>query len=90
MSAFAIICSRSAKPDISPGLVPHFAAEAASFGISIFDQAVIVLTSANYWRSLSSGIEAQRLLVKANIRTASTPTQIDSLVAGYQADMGVL
>ena len=64
-----------ADPQIAPALVPHIAAEAVAFDTSLFDCAVVVLTMAQQWRTVSSGIETTRLVAKATVDAAATPEE---------------
>jgi hypothetical protein len=80
----------TANPGVAPAEVPHIAQEAAAYGMSLLDQAAIVLTMAKNWRDLSSGIETIRLTSKDMVRAATTPAAIDqalseakSLLAGF-------
>ena len=67
------VCS---DPGINPAYVPHIASEAGLAGISLLDQAAIVLSMANNWRNVSSVIEGERLSRKDLIRKASNPGEI--------------
>lgn len=67
----------AANPEISPAAVPHIAAEAALNGVSLLDQAAVVLTMAEQWTMLSALIEARRHAAKAAVDAATTPALID-------------
>lgn len=75
----------TANPAISPAEVPHIVQEAQAYGITLLDQAAIVLTMAKNWRDLSSGIETIRLTSKDQVRAATTPAGIDQAVAEARA-----
>jgi hypothetical protein len=55
----------TADPDVSPAIVPHIVLEAQLNGLTLLDQAAIVLTMAHQWRELSSHIEVARLAGKS-------------------------
>jgi hypothetical protein len=66
----------TADPDVNPAVVPHIVLEAQLNGLTLLDQAAIVLTMAHQWRELSSHIEVARLAGKAQVREAQTPAAI--------------
>ncbi|TDW20391.1 hypothetical protein EV128_12521 [Rhizobium azibense] len=68
----------TANPEINPAEVPHIAKEAAMAGISLLDQAAIVLSMAHNWTQLSAQIEEIRLGAKQKIGVARTPAEISA------------
>lgn len=73
----------SSDPEINPALVPHIAREADLNGISLLDQAAIVLTMAHQWTEISSMIEERRLAAKAAIDAARTPAEIEAVIVDW-------
>ncbi|QIG69263.1 hypothetical protein EVB78_061 [Rhizobium phage RHph_N1_15] len=71
----------TADPNVSQAEIPHIVLEADMNGISLLDQAAIILTMAHQWRELSSGIEVARLAGKAQVRVAETPGEIQQRCA---------
>lgn len=67
-----------ADPEISSSLVPHIAQEAVLNQISLFDQAVVVLTMAQMWQTVSAVIETRRLAAKADVNLATKLDQIEA------------
>lgn len=70
-----------ADPTIDPALVPHLALEANAAGITRLDLATVVKAKATEWLSASPPIEGTRLATKAAIRAATTPAEIEALIA---------
>ena len=70
-----------ADPGIDPALVPHLALEANAAGVALLDLAVIVKAKASEWLYVSPPIEGTRLSTKSAIRQATSPVEIDALVA---------
>lgn len=70
-----------ANPQISPSTVPHLALEADAAGITLTELATVVQAKANEWLNLSPPIESTRLTTKAAIRAATTPAEIEALIA---------
>lgn len=68
-----------ANPAIDPAHVPHIAAEAATYGITLLDQAAVVLTMSEAWAVASTAIEMKRLTTKDAIREATSVFAIDQL-----------
>lgn len=68
-----------ANPSIDPAQVPHIAAEAAVYGLTLLDQAAIVLTMSEAWAVASTSIEMKRLTTKDAIRASSSVFEIDRL-----------
>ncbi|MBX4911378.1 hypothetical protein HJA82_29130 [Rhizobium bangladeshense] len=66
----------TADANVSAAEIPHIVLEAQMNGISLLDQAAIVLTMAHQWRELSSRIEVARLAGKGQVRVAQTPAAI--------------
>lgn len=62
--------------EINPSLVPHIAYESIMNGISLLDQAAIVLTMSEQWKAISAYIELKRLGAKALISLMSTIEEI--------------
>lgn len=71
----------TANPEISSSQVPHLASEAVMNGVSLLDQAAIVLSLAHGWRQVSVLIETTRLDSKARVGVATTPAAIDVCVS---------
>lgn len=68
-----MVCS---NPEIDPVYTPHIAREALANGVSLLDQAAVVLTMANQWMVISSIIEDMRLAAKKAVTAATTPAEI--------------
>jgi hypothetical protein len=75
----------AANPGITAAEVPHIANEATAAGITLLDQAAIVLTMANKWRDISSRIEIVRLDGKAKMRAATTPAAVAASIEETKA-----
>lgn len=60
-----------ADQNITSAEIPHITAEAALFNVSVFEQAVLVLTMAEQWKSISAIIENIRLAAKENVKSAA-------------------
>jgi hypothetical protein len=75
----------AADPDIDPQQVPHVAAEAAQYQITLLDAAAVILTMAHLWRMLSPSIEVARLASKDQIDAAATQSAINQIVAATLA-----
>ena len=67
-----------ANPDIDPTHVALIQVDADIAGSSLFDAAVVVLTLANYWRTVSPAIEDKRMRAKAQVQIATNPAAIDA------------
>lgn len=70
-----------ANPNVDLHRVPHLAREASTLGISLLDMANAVQAKAAEWLIVSPPIEDTRLTTKAAIRAATSPAEIDALVA---------
>lgn len=68
----------TADPAVPPAQVPHIASEAQLNGISLLDQAAIIVTMSHQWRQVSSVIEATRLAAKQAILDARSPAEIEA------------
>lgn len=79
-----------ADPAINASLVPHIYQEAELNQISLFDQAVIVLTMAYQWQQVSAIIETRRLGAKALVAQAVSPVQINAASIVNWADIEAL
>jgi hypothetical protein len=66
-----------ADPQIAPAEIPHIVREAEMNDISLFDQAVIILTMSENWKTVSAVIENLRLGAKRAVEAASSPAAID-------------
>ncbi|QIG75801.1 hypothetical protein EVC20_062 [Rhizobium phage RHph_Y2_17_1] len=80
----------SADPNVDQAEIPHIVLEAEMNGITLLDQAAIILTMAYQWRELSSRIEVARLAGKGQVRAAETPAEIaQSCTAAKETLTGV-
>lgn len=59
-----------ADPSIDPASILHLTREAAAMGVTVADQAALIVSMAEQWRDASSRIEAARLSAKAAIDAA--------------------
>ncbi|QWY83362.1 hypothetical protein [Rhizobium phage RHph_X3_2] len=70
-----------ADPNVSEDLIPHIVTEATVANITLQAMANIILTRAAQWRMVSPPIEVTRLTTKQQIMAATSPVEIDALVA---------
>ena len=74
-----------ANPSIAPDDILHLTREAALNGITVMDQAEIVLTMARQWKQVSGPIEDMRLSAKKAIDAATTPAEIEAAMPNWKA-----
>lgn len=67
--------------NVSEALISHVVSEANLNGISIYDQAAIIVTMAEQWKTISVLIEELRLSSKKAVQTASNPAEIEAAMA---------
>lgn len=73
------VCANPAMNDWAA--VPHIGREAELSGISLLDQAAIILTMAEHWKGVSSMIEKIRLAAKNAVDAATNPAEIETAAA---------
>ncbi|MGA1831668.1 hypothetical protein [Rhizobium wenxiniae] len=63
---------------IPPSDAPHLVAEAEMYGVTLFEQAVLVLTLRQQWAAISPAIECKRLAAKDAISAARTLIELEN------------